>query len=60
MNYSYIISNKPIFIGFVYLPPELAKPGTKVEVEVDSFCERIPAVVGPLCNYDSKGEKIRV
>ena len=44
-------------IGFAYLPPELAKPGT--EVEIDSFCEKFPAKVGPLCNYDSKGEKIR-
>jgi len=44
-------------IGFVYLPPELAKPGT--EVEIDSFCEKFPAVVGPLCNYDPMGEKVR-
>lgn len=44
-------------VGFAYLPPELAKPGT--EVEIDSFCEKIPAVAGPLCNYDSKGEKVR-
>ena len=44
-------------IGFAYLPPEMAKPGT--DVEIDSFCEKIPAVVGPLCNYDLKGEKVR-
>jgi 4-methylaminobutanoate oxidase (formaldehyde-forming) len=44
-------------IGFAYLPHDLAKPGT--DVEIDSFCEKIPAKVGPLCNYDSKGEKVR-
>jgi sarcosine dehydrogenase len=44
-------------IGVAYLPLEVAKPGT--EVEIDSFCEKIPAVVGPLCNYDSTGEKVR-
>ena len=44
-------------IGFVYLPAELAKPGTKVEI--DCFCEKFPGVVAPLCNYDPKGEKVR-
>ena len=44
-------------IGFAYLPHDLAKQGT--EVEIDSFCEKIPAKVGPLCNYDPKGEKVR-
>jgi len=45
-------------IGFAYMPPELAVPGTKVEI--DSFCEKIPAEVGPLCNYDPKGERVRM
>lgn len=45
-------------IGFAYMPPELATPGTKVEL--DSFCEKIPAVVAPLCNYDPKGERVRM
>jgi len=45
-------------IGFVYLPLELAEPGT--QVEIDSFCEKVPAVVAPLCNYDPSGEKVRM
>ena len=44
-------------IGFAYLPIELATPGT--QVEIDSFCEKVPAVVAPLCNYDPSGEKMR-
>ncbi len=45
-------------IGFAYMPPALAKPGTAVEI--DSFCEKFPAVVAPLCNYDPKGDRVRM
>ena len=45
-------------IGFAYMPKELVTPGTAVEI--DSFCEKIPGMVAPLCNYDPRGEKVRM
>jgi 4-methylaminobutanoate oxidase (formaldehyde-forming) len=44
-------------IGNIYLPLDLAKPGTSLEVEL--FGERIPAVVTDRVLYDPKGEKLR-
>ena len=44
-------------IGFGYLPEELSKPGT--QVELDSFDSRIPAVVAPRCLHDPRGERAR-
>jgi len=44
-------------IAFIYLPPDLAKEGTALEVEV--FGERVPAVVAADVLYDPKGEKLR-
>jgi len=44
-------------IGNVYLPLDLAIPGTKVEVEI--FGEMVPAVVSDRVLYDPKGEKLR-
>jgi 4-methylaminobutanoate oxidase (formaldehyde-forming) len=45
------------WIGFLYLPLELAKEGTLLEVEV--FGERLPAVVTADVLYDPKGERVR-
>jgi 4-methylaminobutanoate oxidase (formaldehyde-forming) len=45
------------WIGFVYLPPDLASPGTALEVEM--FGERAPAVVTPDVLYDPKGERLK-
>jgi 4-methylaminobutanoate oxidase (formaldehyde-forming) len=45
-------------IGLVYLPPELAKAGTVLEVEI--LGERIRAQVADLPLVDPKGEKIRL
>ncbi len=44
-------------IIFAYLPSELAKTGTRFQVEV--FDERIEAEVTPVVLYDSKNEKLR-
>jgi 4-methylaminobutanoate oxidase (formaldehyde-forming) len=44
-------------IAYSYLPLELAKPGTKLEVEV--FGSRLPAEVAPDVLYDPKGERVR-
>jgi 4-methylaminobutanoate oxidase (formaldehyde-forming) len=44
-------------IGYVYLPLELAREGTPLEVEV--FGERYPAQVVADVLYDPKGERIR-
>jgi 4-methylaminobutanoate oxidase (formaldehyde-forming) len=44
-------------IGFVYLPLELAPPGTPLAVEV--FGRRYPAEVAPDVLYDPKGARIR-
>lgn len=52
---------KPDFIGkdigLVYLPPELAKAGIALEVEI--LGERVKAQVADLPLVDPKGEKIR-
>ena len=45
-------------IGYAYLPNELAKTGTPLEVDV--FGERIPSRVAPDVLYDPKGERLRV
>jgi len=42
---------------FLYLPLELAKEGTSLEVEV--FDERVPVVVEADILYDSKGERLK-
>jgi len=44
-------------IGLVYLPLELSKAGTSLDVEI--LGERIPAQVAALPLVDPKGEKIR-
>jgi len=44
-------------IGLVYLPPDLAKAGTALEVEI--LGERVKAQVAELPLVDPKGEKIR-
>jgi glycine cleavage system aminomethyltransferase T len=52
---------KPDFIGkdigLVCLPPELAKAGIALEVEI--LGERVKALVADLPLVDPKGEKIR-
>jgi glycine cleavage system aminomethyltransferase T/glycine/D-amino acid oxidase-like deaminating enzyme len=44
-------------IGLVYLPHELAAPGTPLEIEM--FGEQHPARVAPDVLYDPKGERLR-
>ncbi|MEX0788894.1 MAG: FAD-dependent oxidoreductase [Anaerolineales bacterium] len=53
-GYGYTVGK---WIGFVYLPPDLARPGTALEVEM--FGERAPAVVTADVLYDPKGEKLK-
>jgi 4-methylaminobutanoate oxidase (formaldehyde-forming) len=53
-NYGYTIGQD---IGLVYLPLELAKPGTELAVQV--MGERVKATVADLPLVDPKGEKIR-
>ena len=54
-GYGYFVKKN---IAFAYLPLALAKPGTKLEVEV--FGARITAEVTADVLYDPKGEKLRV
>ncbi|MCP4692199.1 MAG: FAD-dependent oxidoreductase, partial [Desulfobacterales bacterium] len=44
-------------IGLVYLPPDLAAPGTELHVEV--FGERVPAEVAATPLVDPRGERAR-
>ncbi len=44
-------------IAYVYLPPALAEPGQRVEVEV--FGDWVPAEVAAEPLYDPKGDRIR-
>jgi glycine cleavage system aminomethyltransferase T/glycine/D-amino acid oxidase-like deaminating enzyme len=44
-------------IGYVYLPLDKAKPGTKLEVEV--FGEMVPAEVAPDVLYDPRHEHLK-
>ena len=44
-------------IAFIYLPLELAKEGTALEVEV--FGERVRAEVAADVLYDPKGERLK-
>jgi len=44
-------------IGLVYLPLELATPGTPLEIEL--FGARYPAAVAPDVLYDPEGTRIR-
>ena len=53
-GYGYTVDKN---IGLVYLPLELTKEGTSLEVEV--FGERIPAQVAPGVLYDAKGLHLR-
>jgi len=53
-GYGYTVGKS---IGFVYLPIELAKQGTPLEIEL--FGERFPARVDADVLYDAKGERIR-
>jgi len=53
-GYGYTVGKN---IGYAYLPLDLAKEGTPLEVEV--FGERIKAVVAADVLYDPKGERIR-
>ncbi len=45
-------------IGFGYLPEELSRPGT--ELELDCFDERVPAQVARRCLYDPRGARLRM
>ena len=45
-------------IAYGYLPAELARPGTRLEVEL--FGERLPATVEREPLYDPKGERVRL
>jgi len=45
-------------IAYSYLPTALAKPGTKLEVEV--FGQRVAAEVAEDVLYDAKGDRLRV
>jgi 4-methylaminobutanoate oxidase (formaldehyde-forming) len=53
-GYGYTVERN---IGLLYLPPDLATPGTALEVEV--FGERVPAEVAPDVLYDPTGARIR-
>jgi 4-methylaminobutanoate oxidase (formaldehyde-forming) len=53
-GYGYTVGKN---IGLAYLPVELAKPGTQLEVGV--FGERIPAEVATDVLYDSQGVRLR-
>jgi 4-methylaminobutanoate oxidase (formaldehyde-forming) len=53
-GYGYTVGRN---IGLLYLSPELAAPGTALEVEV--FGERVPAEVAPDVLYDPAGARIR-
>lgn len=53
-GYGYTIGKN---IGYTYLPIELAEPGT--QVTVDTFGERIPAVVSQDPLFDPQGIRIR-
>jgi 4-methylaminobutanoate oxidase (formaldehyde-forming) len=53
-GYGYTIGKS---IGYAYLPVELARPGTRLEVEV--FGEGLDAEVAPDALYDPKGERTR-
>jgi 4-methylaminobutanoate oxidase (formaldehyde-forming) len=44
-------------IGYVYLPPDLARPGTRLQVDV--FGEMVPAEVAADVLYDPGGERLR-
>jgi 4-methylaminobutanoate oxidase (formaldehyde-forming) len=44
-------------VGFVYLPRDLAQPGTRLQVEV--FGERLPAEVAADVLYDPRGTRVR-
>jgi 4-methylaminobutanoate oxidase (formaldehyde-forming) len=53
-GYGYTVGK---WIGYIYLPLELTKIGTGLEVE--AFGERFPAEVATDVLYDPKGEKLR-
>jgi 4-methylaminobutanoate oxidase (formaldehyde-forming) len=53
-GYGYTVGRN---IGLLYLPIELAAPGTALEVEV--FGERVAAEVAPDVLYDPQGARIR-
>ncbi|HEX7588754.1 MAG TPA: FAD-dependent oxidoreductase [Anaerolineae bacterium] len=53
-GYGYTIGKN---IGLVYLPPELAREGTSLKVDV--FGDLIPAQVAPDILYDPQGERLR-
>jgi 4-methylaminobutanoate oxidase (formaldehyde-forming) len=53
-GYGYTVERN---IGLVYLPAELAVPGTPLAVEV--FGERVPAEVAPDVLYDPAGARVR-
>jgi glycine cleavage system aminomethyltransferase T len=53
-GYGYTVGRN---IGLVYLPVEVAVPGTALELEV--FGERVAAEVAPDVLYDPRGARIR-
>jgi sarcosine dehydrogenase len=53
-GYGYAVGRN---IGLVYLPVEVAVPGTALELEV--FGDRVPAEVAPDVLYDPQGARIR-
>jgi 4-methylaminobutanoate oxidase (formaldehyde-forming) len=54
-GYGYTVGK---WIGFLYLPLNIAKEGTPLEIEV--FGQRVPAVVTADVLYDPKGERVRL
>lgn len=53
-NFGYTVGKS---IAYGYLPPEQAKPGSRVEIEY--FGERYPATVAKDPLFDPKGERLR-
>ncbi|MBM4423969.1 MAG: FAD-dependent oxidoreductase [Chloroflexi bacterium] len=53
-GYGYTVGK---WIGYLYLPLELSKEGTPLEVEV--FGERVSATVAAAVLYDPKGERVK-
>ncbi len=53
-NFGYTVGHA---IAYAYLPVEIAKPGTRVEIEY--FGERVPARVAKEPLYDPEGSRVR-
>jgi len=53
-GYGYTVKKN---IALAYLPLELAKVGTQLEIDI--FGERYPAQVAPTALFDPKGERVK-